>query len=270
MKFILFKLNDTNKTIINDLQTGNIKEITLSKKMLNERLNRKPKGISKLKNAFYDNSLRKKILKALKPYDKKWYYLLSKEFNFNESNYLVTKAQELLGYKFNVVGEMDKNIVKYIDEYVASRSVKKHEIRCLVICSNLSNLSFDVIKRLIKEYKTVNIYLNEKPTNYIIKQINKINKEEGTTIELVKKEKKQLTEFNVVYFVDDVKESYPRLRLNKKALIIDLNVEDKFNSNIMFLKGYITENNIESEKIRKYIDEYGLLEFASIVKKIVN
>ncbi|MBQ8042974.1 MAG: hypothetical protein IJ272_02340 [Clostridia bacterium] len=274
MKFILFNVNDTNKNILNKIQLDNINyinEVSLSKKIL-DKMEKEPKGvIQKLKYAFKDKNIERKILKALGPYDKKWYYILANSMLNNK--YLTNKAQHLLGYKLASTNELDANIFKYVDEYLGENdTLKKHELKVLVVANSNKNLNITLLENLIKEYKSVNVYLKDKPSSYIVKRIKQINKNEGTTIDILKKERKVFKEYNVIYFVDDVKENYPRFRLDKNSLVIDISLSevDKFNSNIIFLNEYIIKEQIYKENIDKFLKEYNNLQFAGVVRKIAN
>ena len=274
MKFILFNVNDTNKNILNKIQLDNINyinEVSLSKKIL-DKMEKEPKGvIQKLKYAFKDKNIERKILKALGPHDKKWYYILANSMPNNK--YLTNKAQHLLGYKLASTNELDANIFKYVDEYLGENdTLKKHELKVLVVENSNKNLNITLLENLIKEYKSVNVYLKDKPSSYIVKRIKQINKNEGTTIDILKKERKVFKEYNVIYFVDDVKENYPRFRLDKNSLVIDISLSevDKFNSNIIFLNEYIIKEQIYKENIDKFLKEYNNLQFAGVVRKIAN
>lgn len=274
MKFILFNINDTSKSIINKIQLDEnhyINEVSLSKNILENMENEPKKFIQKAKYMFRDKNIEKKILKALNHHDKKWYYIFTNNsINFK---YLVNKAQQLLGYKLTSINELDTNIFKYIDEYLIDNdTLKKHELKVLLVANSDKNLNLTLIDNLMKEYKSVNIYLKEKPSNYVLKRIKQINKNEGTTIDIIKKERKVFTEYNVIYFVDDVKENYPRFRLDKNSLVIDisLSIKDKFNSNLIFMDEYLTKSNVFKDNIGELKTRYNCLELAGAIRKIVN
>jgi len=272
MKFILFNINDTNKNIIRKIELDNtnyINEVSLSKDIL-ENMNVEPKKLmAKIKYHFCNKNIEKTIIKALDGHMQKWYYIMSN--NMLNNKYLYNKIQSLLGYKLTCTNELDNNIFKYVDMYLKdNNSLKKHEIKVLLVATANKNLNFTLINNLIKEYKTINIYLREKPSSYTLKKIKQINKDEGTTIDIVKAERKAFPEYNVVYFVDDKRANYPRLRLNKDALVIDIDHEDKFNSNIIFMKEYISKEETFKSNIESLMKTYELLELSSIIRKIVN
>lgn len=274
MKFILFNINDTNKNVINKIwfdETSYINEVSFSKDILESMVKDQKGFMTKIKYKLKDKFIEKVILNALGNHDKKWHYILSK--NMPENKYLCNKAESLLGYKVTYAHEMDNNIFKYIDEYlIVNNSLKKHELKVLLVVTSNKDLNFTLLNNLIREYKCVNIYLNEKPSSYILKRIKEINKEEGTTIEIVKKERKAFTEYNVIYFADDKKANYPRFRFNKNALVMDIELayEDKFNSNITFINEYISRKDVLSENVVNLMNTYNGLQLAGVVRKIVN
>lgn len=274
MKFILFNINDTNKNIVNKIYLDSnhyINEISLSKTKLEEIQKESPNFLQRIKNKYLDKDINKKIVKALDRYNKKWYYVFSNQIKNNK--YIMNKVEAFLGYKLNYTNELDTNIFKYVDEYLSkNNSLKKHELKVLLVATSNNSLNFTLLNNLIKEYKSVNIYLKEKPSAYILKRIKQINKAEGTTIEILKKERKQFAEYKVIYFIDDIKENYPRFRLNKDALVIDINLSasDKFNSNVIFMNEFMLEDSTNKNNIQELLKTYNSLELARVIRKIVN
>lgn len=271
MKFILFNINDTNKDYINKItldETTYINEVSLSSANLRKR---QTNSMKNLKSKIYDYFLRRKIIKALEGYNKKWYYIISNKIS--DSKYIATKAQELLGYKLTCTNELDNNIFCYIDEYLKDNSkLNKESLSVLIVGNYNKSLNFKLIENLIKEFKKVNIHLKEKPSPYTLKRIGEINKAHGTTIDVLKKDKKDCTEYNVVYFVDDFASNYPRLRVNKQVLIIDerVKITDKFNSSLIFMNSYLKNNNTNKKILNEMLNDYNALELANVIKKTVN
>lgn len=273
MKFILFNIKDINKSLINKIdidRTNYINEIVFSKDVI-EFVEKEPKNIiAKIIKSYKEQTIRKIILKALEGRDGKWYYLTSN--NAVNSKYLVNKAQELLGYKVSITNELNTNIFKYIDEYVETHKISNyHDMKVLLVAKISNSIEFKLVENLIKRYKTVNIYLSEKPTEYILRKIKEINISEGTAIEVLKAERKSFNEYNVIYFADSLKEQYPRFRLNKNALVIDQTLKDidKFNSNLIFINDYLERNGVNKCNIEKKLEEYNLIGIASVIKELV-
>lgn len=274
MEFILFNLNGSKKDKINKIEIENnihINEISLSNERLKTRLD-KSKKFSKIKDWAYDNNFKKIILKALKHSNQKWYYLLSKNLSDEHIKFLLDRCEENLGFKYNATSELNNNIFKYINDYSKEIKKRKHELKILVISEENKNVNISLMRKLIDEYKNVNLYLKQKPNEYITKQIKNINKAEGTTIEVIKKEKKAFNEYDVVYFVDGLKSNFPRLRFNKNALVVDISLEkeDKYNSNNIFIDEYIKGNNVIKDNIENLFSIYGKLEIGAIVHKLKN
>lgn len=274
MKFILLDVSDEQKNVVKKIAINDkhfVNQLVLSKNIL-RYMNTEPKGlIQKIKYSFRDKYVEKKVLKALDGYDKKWSYIVSKDFEYDK--YLYNKLQNLLGMKLVAASEMDSNIFKYIEEYLENNSkVKKHELKTLVVSNLSKNINFTLIENLLKEHKMVNIYLKEKPSGYVLNKIKQINKAYGTMVEVIKKERKALTEYNVVYFVDDIKENSQRLRLNKTALVLDKNdlINDKYNSSIVFLEEFLLKENTLEDNIQHLIQKYNKLELATVIRKITN
>jgi len=270
MKFILLNANDTNKNIIKTIQLdGNnyINELSFSRTQL-ELMERQPKGIiQNIKRIVKNRGVERQIFKALGGHNKKWHYILSNSLKPNK--YLRNKTQELLGVELTTEKELDINIFKHINEYLSyENAIKEHEIKVLLVAKNNDNINMELVEKLINNYKTVSIYVGEKTSNYLLKRIKKINTTEGTTIDILNKERKMFTEYNVVYFMDSLREEYPRFRLNKKALIIDLSSEDKFNSNIIYMDEYLKRNDVNKHNVNELLKEYNKLQLARIIKKI--
>lgn len=274
MKFILFNVNETKRNYINKIQLENncyINEISLSKEKLLKREQTKKKASDKIKDTLYDKRIKKLIIKALEKYNKKWKYVLANELENN--SYIKNIAQEYLGYEEQINNEMDKNVFSYIDEYLNTKNkVKKHELKVLIVASDGKNLNFKLLSSLIKEFKNVNIYLNCLPTTYILKNINKINVAYGSIIDILKRERKSFKEYNLIYFIDDNKSSYPRFRIDKNAIVIDneLVCEDKYNSNSIFIDEYVKKEDVNKDDIINLLKHYNKLKIGGIVRTIVN
>ena len=168
---------------------------------------------------------------------------------------------------------MDSNIFKYVDEYITkNKQLKSHELKVLVVVANVKNLNISLISNLIKKYKSVNIYLKEQPSEYLLKRIKQINKSEGTTIEIIKKERKSFGDYNIIYFADDYRKNYPRFRFGKNAILIDLEEaqQDKYNSNAIYLKEFLKKQETNLKNIQNLTKKYNYLELGALINKITN
>ena len=273
MKFILLNILDINKSINKNeykiLDEKNICEIELSKETLIKNANiysKKTKNIiEKMCIMFYEAKLKKYILDKE---NDECYYLLPKNINTTDKH--VTYLLNILD-KFNLsklvqVTEMQSNLEKYIEEYVVKNELKSIDLKLLFVYKNIKNIDMNVILNTLSKHKKVNIYLKDTPNKELLNKIDKINDKEGCIIEVIKYNKKAFLDYDVIYYVDDYKTNYPRMRLNKKALVIDMetSLTDKFNSNIIYLNKI--ENNIT--KIDSLKDRYGILQIATVLRDI--
>lgn len=270
MNFILLDVKTQSKYIIEKeykiLETNFVKEIILSKEKLNKIANLKTKLKQNILDKIKVKSFENKINKALGT--NKALYILANDINVTDKhiNYLKELLSKLEIVKLIPQNEMDVNFTKYIEEYVVKNKLVKENIKMLFVYKEIANIDFNVIKAAVNEYKKVNIYIKESITKDIIDRIDSINDTEGTAIEIIKYNKKAFIDYDVVYYVDDYKSNYPRMRLNKKACVIDVETAftDKFNTNIILF------NKIRNEitEIDYLRERYGLLPIACVLKYI--
>lgn len=277
MKFILVNLEDLHKECelkkyrIDD--THYINELSFSQDKLTTLLQAKQGMFNNLRQKLYRRKVKKELYSGYKT-DKQMkdncYYILSNNVSKkNEQLKYITKILESFGIKKYILpSEMNTSLPKYISEYVNDKNLTKHELNVLFVYKDLKNINFELLENCIKEYKKVNIYLAEKHTETILKRIAKINNEHGSSIEIIKYNKKAFLEYNVVYFADDFRTNYPRMRIDKNALVLDEQDAkcDKYNSNIEFFNR--VKKNIEG--IDKLYEQYSILSLAIVVRKIVN
>ena len=276
MKFLLFSIEDIKKFKVHDYFVKlpieyKIREIIIPRSIINKLKTNEGNFFQRLAKRNVYKKLKNIVIDNLEKYNLKWYYLFSNDICKEDRNILKIKFQEILGYGLDVNYELDDNLVKYIEEYIKDRNVKISDLKTLIVANKNTDLNLNLIKNLIGDYKCVNIFLKEKPTNYIEKQIKNINKDYGSTIEIIKQDKKALKEYNVIYFEKCNKKDFPRFRLDKSSLILDNEDEknDKFNSMLVFLKEQ-TIDNTSMELIDKLTKKYGRLEVATTIYKLVN
>ena len=278
MKFILFRTSDKVKKCIqvNKIMLNNeehIDEIMLNKDQLEKRLTNTKRILCRIKAKFYDRALKKCIMKTLNEDNTKWYYILDKSIQVNSdiNKFLDAFNEQLLGFRLSVGTEMNKNIFNYISDYLNKKKIKENQIRCLIVCSRNKNLDFNLITSMLNNLKTVDIYLDEAISKYTQNQISKINASLGSVVQFVKKSKKAFSEYNVIYFIDTMKQAFPRLRFNKEALVIDLNdsYNDRYNSNIVAVNNYISDKLVVITDLDNMYKNYGKLELAFVINKMV-
>lgn len=275
MKFLLINLDSIDKNYIvkkhNIDGTKNLTEFVFNNKKIINLENNKKSFFGNLKYRWYINKISSTIYKLLdidKKSNEKWYYILSNNI-LNDAvahKEIISILSSINGSKYTFVNEMEQNLPKYILEHARSEKINEHEIKLLLVYKNAKSINYSFIQKMIKKYRKVNIYIKEKPSDLILKQIDKINKENGSFIEIIKYNKKAFVEYNVVYFVQDLRTNYPRFRLDKNVLVIDeqISSSDKYNSNITFLK----QIKVNIEEIEDLNKQYGILDIASVVRKI--
>lgn len=273
MKFILFNISDNIKKIKKESYKIDdkcyINEVNIPCNELKKRLKKEDNFIKKIRDNIFDKSLKKCIYKSLDKSDGKWYFSLSNAIKSNESylKYVELICSNMLGYKYITSSEMVTNSLKYIKNHFAKNNLDMKNGKVLLVYKK-ENINFTLINNLISEIKTVNIYIKN-TSSYIQKQINKINQQEGCTIEIIKQSKKAFTDYDAIYFVDCLRCEFTRFRFNKKALILDYSIEDEdiYNTNIVFLEDYI--KNIKNDEVfQKLIESYGKLVIATYIKKV--
>lgn len=279
MKFILLDISDSVKSIkCNEyelIEDKKIKEIILNKSKLNKISNLKFKEkkniINKIEIKIYEWLLYKAIKSRSKKYgndseDIRYIYSTNLNLTSKQIRYL-SNVMENMKIKPNILGdEMAINFFKYVDEYSIKNSINKEKLKILFVYKDINNINFNLITNAVKEYNKANIYLKGVSNKNLLNSIDKINEAEGCMIEIIKYNKKAFLDYDIIYYPDDSKVNYPRMRINKNALVIDLESSqiDKFNTNIIFL------NNIKNNKdIINYLkDRYGLLPIANALKNM--
>ena len=270
MNFILLNVKTQNKDIIikeyKVLEARFVREITLSKEKLNKIANLKTKSKQNILDKIYVKLFENKIAKTIKINNTA--FLFSKDINYTDKhiNYLKELLNKLGTSKLGTQNEMNSNFTKYIDEYITENGYIKGNIKMLLVYKEIANIDFNIIKQAVNEYKKVNIYIKESITKDILDKIDNINDAVGCVIEIVKYNKKAFIDYDVIYYADDYRINYPRMRLNKKSCVIDLETAytDKYNTNIILL------NKIENDitEIDYLKERYGILPVACMLKYI--
>lgn len=162
---------------------------------------------------------------------------------------------------------VEKNLYKYIDEYVAKNSLNQNQIKPLIITKDTLNLNFDIVTEMNNKYKDIDLLLIENSSNNIIDKINRINDEYGSCINLLHRSHKDLRKYNVYIFVDKAKSEYVKYKFNKKACFIDFtNKEnDRFNTQYITLEKELKNNKYHASKIKELFELYGKVTVANAV-----
>jgi len=277
MKFILINIQELKHSV--ELRTYRIDdehvihEISINKGLILKTLKSNRNFFSSIKKYMYVRQIKKKLNKAFgknKNQDIKWQYILSSSIleKSDVSKYIMNLLENLGGKKYSLPCEMNINLTKYIEEYSKDKEIHEYEIKILLVYRCMSNIDFELLERCINKCKKVNIYLDEKPSDRVLARITKINNANGSVIEIIKYNKKAFLEYNVVYFADDLRASFPRIRINRNSLVLDAEdaKQDKYNSNLL----YVNKINKNIEAKSNLNNEYGILNIAAAVRKIVN
>ena len=115
-----------------------------------------------------------------------------------------------------------KNDVKYIDKYIEEKKLNKRALKVLFVIDDIKdNVIKNKIEQFLKEYKIVDIFLTISKNYYFLKEyIEKLNKEEGTTIEVLDKMPK--TNYNILLVFSSIYKEY----YNNSSFILDYNNSD--------------------------------------------
>ena len=274
MKFVLFNVTEANEDIIRKIQIDSknyIYEINLSFKKLTKRVASKKSCINFIRNKIYDMRLNKSIIKLLGKEYGKWNYLFSKKLDEDTKKYLSIRLKQLLGTKIQIDNQFEKNILKYIDDYVNKNNYIKQDLKGLIVAKDVFKIDTTLLQSLIKELKNVDVYTSDKTTNYLTNIIDNINKAEGTTITCLNKDRKNFKEYDVIYFIDSNKKDWLKFRMNKNILILDniTKKKDKYNSHLLEFNTYIQRRDVDKKNMQYLCNQYNNLELAIVICKVV-
>lgn len=115
-----------------------------------------------------------------------------------------------------------QNDIKYIDKYISRNSLKRKDIKILFVIDSINTSIKKKFEFFIKQYKVVDILINNKSSYGAIKSyVDNFNKEEGTTVEILDNLNSQI--YNIILiFSKDYKLKYDTANL----FILDYNDSD--------------------------------------------
>lgn len=226
----------------------------------------------------------KKLLKSLSAFFsednvvKKVKVIFSKELDekINCTKYIIKLFDNVSNLNFDVVtakNEILEHDMKHIDRYVKAKNLKKDKIKVLVMFSSISDYNDDKMIEYINKYKEVDVAVTEKLSRNeifsIIKNLDLINNEYGSTIQILKN-KRDLKRYNV-YILFSNKNRRKLMSdyiLNPKALFIDTcDVDSDFlNSGYkMFVKNETKLKQI-FKNLELDIDKFGMVALGEAFK----
>lgn len=165
------------------------------------------------------------------------------------------------------VSTVEKNIDKYIAEYVEKNDLRQENISVLIALNNIENLNINLLESLNEKYKVVNIFSSLKPTKKSLSKIKKINDEYGSCVSVLSKTEKDFRKYDICVFVDKSRAEYTKYKFNKKACFIDFtNKEnDKFNEKYLKLENGIKNNIYYEDKVKELYNLYGKITVANAI-----
>lgn len=152
--------------------------------------------------------------------------ILSKEIKKQENfkNYLYSDQVNIVDGKW-LFEILSYQAVEYI---IKKQNMKKEEITVSVLVNDITNNLLENIKKIIREYKRVNII-----TNHINKFKNvetKILEQEGIMITVTNNKKKSLSKSKIILNVDFPTELINKYSIYEKAIIINIKGKVEINS----------------------------------------
>lgn len=145
--------------------------------------------------------------------------VISKEIQKHEQyiNFLNTYNIEIIDGRW-IFEVMANEVLEYI---INLKKIKKQETQISILVNNLSEMSIENIRMLVKEYKRVNIITNH------IEKLRKIEKhildEYGILITVANNKKKSLSKSEIILNIDFPNELINKYNIYDNAIIININ-----------------------------------------------
>ena len=158
-----------------------------------------------------------KVIKLLKKGNSKKIVLSNKVKNYKEFvNILYTNGFDIIDGKW-LFGVLSKKIIDYV---IAKKEIKKEEVQVTILVNELNEILLENIKKIVQEYKKVNIVTNH---NEKFKNIEKkLLEEEGIMITVGNNKRKSLSKSQIILNVDFPTELINKYNINENAIIINL------------------------------------------------
>lgn len=248
-KYNIFKY-DYNCDIFNNKFVNNMSLKLDIDYILNNVLHDKKISISKIK---LKNTLRKELI-----YLSDLNVIFDKTFDSMDETYKDMIREyifDILKFNDNIElneiesdNNMYNNDSKHIETYINESNINKNKLKILLIFNDIADYNEDKVREYISNYKFVDILkmpnINKHDCKKISENIEKINKEYGSTIEIIGK--RNIQEYNIYIMYSKVDEQYfySHYILRKRFKYIDMNNEEK---------DTYDENIIEYEKNKSFI-----------------
>lgn len=149
-----------------------------------------------------------------------------------------------------------KNDVKYIDKYIEKNKLNKKILTVLFVIDNIEScIVKDKVKQFLMQYKVVDILLTNKENYSDFKKfVDNLNKEEGTSIEILDKMSKR--NYNILLVFSSIHKEY----YNNSSFILDYNNSDLdvesntyliYKKNEKYFESIFSELNMDISKYEK-------------------
>lgn len=177
---------------------------------------------------------------------------LDKKENENCKRYILQVLSSIKGITLKEIvisNKMSINDIKYINEYVKKENINPNKLKILVAIDDITDYSNNKMIEYISNYKYVDILkmsgIDKIRYKNLSENIDKINNEFGSTIEITQKRNIQEYDVCLMYSKVNHEDFKSHYILRNKSKVIDMHDEeqDKLNDNI---KAY--------EKNKEYIE----------------
>ncbi len=166
---------------------------------------------------------------------------------------------------FNVVevnNTMVKNDIQYINNYIDENEVNKNKLKILMILNDISDYNQEKLLEYISKYKFVDILkmdgISKIDHTSLRNKIDSINKEFGTSIEIISKKNIQHYDVYAMYSKISKLDFITKYILKKESKYIDINNpdEDEIVPEMLQFKKSKFEINTILERLNAHIDNF--------------
>jgi len=192
-----------------------------------------------------------------------------KEYIYN----ILSSNSEMKINEINVDNQMYENDIKHIEDYINTSKINRNKLKILLVLNDISDYNEEKIKEYITNYKFVDILkmpnINKLEVGRIKQNIDEINEEYGSTIEIISK--KNIQEYSIYIMYSNVSYDYftSHYILKKRSKYIDMKNEDLdlYNNNVLEFernKSYILTL---AERLNIDITRYSKNKIGSVIKE---
>jgi len=192
-----------------------------------------------------------------------------KEYIYN----ILSSNSEMKINEINVDNQMYENDIKHIEDYINTSKINRNKLKILLVLNDISDYNEEKIKEYITNYKFVDILkmpnINKLEVGRIKQNIDEINEEYGSTIEIISK--KNIQENSIYIMYSNVSYDYftSHYILKKRSKYIDMKNEDLdlYNNNVLEFernKSYILTL---AERLNIDITRYSKNKIGSVIKE---